>query len=431
MQIKCERINSANAKVEATLIKSDIDSKIDAIAKDLSKSVKIDGFRKGKVPLTVVKNRYQDKITKDAEGELLREVYENSLKELEIVTSNIIGEPKVLKYEQNGDNIDVEIKYCTRPTIVVENYIELVPAVSEISVSDSEIDERLNSLAEAYAPFKEISDRVLANGDYSNINFMGYVDGAELEGGKADNFKLKIGSGQFIPGFEEQLIGMAIGEEKEINVTFPNDYNNKNIAGKDAKFIVKLNKIEVKDSVTIDDELAKKLYPSDENITVATLREKVKEQLVAEKKKSLYDNELKPKLIDILIESLNFDLPDFIVEQEMDIHFNNKVRSMSAEEINVIRDSQEKIRELKESFRDDASKSVKMTFIVDELAKIEKIDVSENELLQTIYYEAMSYGQDPQKVFGYYKDNGLLPALKMAIIEDKLLSTLLDKKFGA
>jgi len=142
----------------------------------------------------------------------------------------------------------------------------------------------------------------------------------------------------------------------------------------------------------------------------------------------LYNDELKPKLVEALVEKFEFDLPESVVSQEVELALRNKVQQMSEDEIAELRDNEEKVNELREELRADAAKSVKATFIVDALAKKEGIEVTDQEMMQTIFYEAMSMGQDPQQTFEYYKKQNLLPAIKMAMIEDRLLTKLLNDK---
>jgi trigger factor len=220
---------------------------------------------------------------------------------------------------------------------------------------------------------------------------------------------------------------MKKADEKTIKVTFPEDYRNKELAGKEVEFKIKLHDIKVKKDVQIDDELAKKLL-GDENSTLEKLEKEVEEQIRSEKMTKLYNDELKPKLVEVLVEKFEFDLPESVVSQEVDLALQNKVQQMKEEEIAELRDNEEKVKELREELRADAAKSVKATFIVDALAKKEGVEVTDQEMMQTIYYEAMSMGQDPQQTFEYYKNQNLLPAIKMAMIEDRLLTKLLNDK---
>jgi len=221
---------------------------------------------------------------------------------------------------------------------------------------------------------------------------------------------------------------MKKDEEKVIKVTFPENYGGEKLAGKDAEFKVKINAIQEKAKVRMDAALAKKMMPGDEEASMDKLKEQVKEQIEKEELSKLYNEELKPSLLETFVKTFNFDLPTFVVEQEMDMALNKKAQTMSEDEINELKDNQDKVTELRETFREEAAKSVKATFIIDALAKEEGIAVEENEVMQTIYFEAMQTGQDPAGVYENYKKSGYLPAIQMAMVEDKVLTKLIDAK---
>jgi len=171
--------------------------------------------------------------------------------------------------------------------------------------------------------------------------------------------------------------------------------------------------------------LAKKLLQGEENATLETLTERVKNQIESAEISMIYIEDLKPKLVEALVEKFDFALPNNIVEQEIDAKINAKAREMSEDELNSFKDNPEKVEALREEVRADAVASVKATFIVDALAKKEEVAVDDQEVSQAIYYEAMMSGQDPQEVIKYYQDNNLLPAVKMGMIEDKLFGKML------
>jgi trigger factor len=429
MQITTNKINSANAKINAAITRTTIDSNVEKIANQLSKEAKIAGFRKGKVPLSAVKKQYGERLVQDAEAKALRDLLDAGLAEMGISNDSLIGEPNITKFEKNDNGIDVEVTIATRPAIDLGDYAALVPETAKPAVDDVAIIIRIEELAGAQAPLVNVDeDRALVTGDSALLDFEGFVDGEPFEGGKAENFALRLGSGQFIPGFEDQVIGMKKGDEKTIDVTFPKNYGGAKLAGKDAQFKVKINGIQVKEAVELNDELAKKMLAGDENATLDLLKEKVKEQLETEAMSALYNDELKPNLMETFVSAFTIDLPDFIVEQEMDMALNKKAREMSEEEITALREDAAKVQEMRETFRDDAQRAVKATFIVDALARAENISVNEQELMQTIYFEAMQMGQDPAAVYKNYQESGYLPAIQMAMIEDRVLSKLLNDK---
>jgi trigger factor len=368
------------------------------------------------------------KLVEDAEAEALREVLAKGLKELDISNDSLIGEPTISKFEKSDDKIEVEIKVAMRPEINLDDVESLVPDFTKPEVTDEEVEARIKEIAEAQAPLVDIKrNRKMREGDTAVIDFEGFIDGEPFEGGKGENFELLLGSGQFIPGFEDQLVGVKRDEEVEVKVTFPEEYGAKDLAGKDAMFKVKVNQIKVKDDVEINDELAQKLLAK-EDATLDELKAEVKKVIEQEKLAKLYNDELKPKLLEALVEKIDFDLPEFVVEQEIDMAVNKKASTMSEDEIKELRENPEKLKELRESFRDEAAKSVKATFIIDALAQKLGIKVEEQEVMQTIYYEAMQMGQDPQKAYEQYKSAGYIPAIQMSMVEDRVLTALLNKK---
>jgi len=429
MDIKANKIDDANAEIAATITKEEIDANVEKIAKQLSKTANIAGFRKGKVPVSAVKKQYGDKLVQDAESEALRTLLADALKDMGIDNSKLIGEPQITKFDKGEDKIEVEIKVAMRPDINTEGYADMVMEFEKPSISDEDVDARIKELAEAQAEYVDVEeDRALVEGDTAKIDFEGFVDGEAFDGGKAEGFSLQLGSGQFIPGFEDQIIGMKKGEEKTISVTFPEDYNSDKLAGKPADFKVKVQAIQTKVEVEINDELAKKMIPGDDNADVAMLRDQVKTQLENEAIAKLYNDELKPKLLETFVEKFDFALPNFVVEQEMDMALNKHAQTMPEDELNALKDDAEKVQELRETFREDAARSVKATFIIDALAQSEGIKIGEQEVMQTIYFEAMQTGQDPEAAYKHYKESGYLPAVQMAMVEDKVLSKLLNDK---
>lgn len=429
MNLKTEKINSANATVKGTLEKSLLEEKLEKLSKEAAKNLKVDGFRKGKVPAHVIKARYGEKLQEDAEREALQELLDAALKDLGVEPAKLIGDPRITAYEKSEKGVEVEVKLGLAPDIALEDSLSYVPDFTLPEPSSEEIEKRLNDLAQAKAPLAPAKEgKALEKGDFAKIDFEGFLGDEPFAGGKAEDYLLQIGSGSFIPGFEDQLIGMKAGENRDIKVTFPENYGAENLAGKEATFKIALKGIQVKEPAKIDDELAKTMLPNEPEATVALLTEKVKEQLTHEKKAEVYNNELKGQLVENLAKKLTFDLPELVVEQEIDLVFRNSLAQLSEEEIEKLRNDQEAIKAKREEHREGASRSVKVTFIVDALAKKEGIVVSDNELMQTIYYESMAMGQDPKGMLEYYRSNNLLPAVKMAMLEDKLLTHLLDKK---
>ena len=315
-----------------------------------------------------------------------------------------------------------------RPEIDMGDYASNIEEFDKPAISDEDVDTKLIEIAQGQAELVDIKrNRKMKSGDTAIIDFEGFVDGKAFDGGKAEDFALVLGSGQFIPGFEDQLIGIKRDEEVTINVTFPENYGGE-LAGKDAEFKVTVKQIKVKDDVEINEELVKKLLPGEEDASVETLKGLVKKQLENEELAKLYNETMKPELLEKLVTGTAFDLPEFVVEQEIDMALNKAAGSMSEDEIKELRENADKLNELRETFREDAERSVRATFIIDTLAIAENIRVEENEVMQTIYYEAMQTGQEPQKAYEHYKEAGYLPAIQMSMVEDRVLSTILNSR---
>ena len=425
MKVAVKKVDDANVIISGTLDAEAINANVEKLAIKAGKELKVDGFRKGKVPPHVVKKLHGDRLAQDAEQEAVSDFMDEGIKKAKLKAADLIGQPTFLKFDKKDDTIDVELELSLRPTFDTKGYKDVVPKFTKPKAAKKDVDARLKEIATQQAPFVKIArKRAVRDGDTTLIDFEGFVDGVAFDGGKAEKFTLKIGSGQFIPGFEEQIIGMKYEEQKDVVVTFPKEYQSKELAGKEATFKVTLHEIQEQKAVEADDAFAKEIL-HDEKATLATLKEKLEEQIVSEELSKLYNEDLKPKMIEALVKKFDFALPNNIVEQEIDAKVNAKAQEMDEKELETYKNDSKKLDKLKDSVRDDARDSVKATFIVDALAKAEEITVDDNEVSQALYYEAMRAGQQAEEVIKYYQDNNLLPAVKMGMIEDKLFGKML------
>jgi len=432
MEMTSKRIDGANAEIKATITMDEVNANLNKIAKQLAKTANIQGFRKGKVPVSIVKKQYGQKLVEDAEAESLRDVLSKGLEELSISNESLIGEPNISQFDKSESKIEVTVKVAMRPEIELSSVDSIVPSFTKPITTDADVEARIKDLSTQQAPLVDIKrNRMMKKGDTAVIDFEGFADGVAFEGGKAEGFALELGSGQFIPGFEDQLIGVKRDEEVTVKVTFPQEYTANELAGKEAEFKVKVNQVQVKEEAEINDDLAKKMLPGDDEATLEKLQEQVKQQLENEALTKLYNEDLKPALLGKLVENIVFDLPEFVVEQEIDMAVNKKAGSMSEDEIKELRENADKLDELRETFRTESQESVRATFLIDALAQAKGIKIEEQEVIQTIYYEAMQMGKDPQKAYEEYKDAGYIPAIQMSMVEDRVLSGLLNAKLEA
>lgn len=427
MEVSAKLLNHANAtasvKIDAEILKK----KVEEIAKKTAKQIKMDGFRPGKVPVSAVLKRYSKELEGDAKQEIFKEVIDKALEKVGKKPDEMLGDAIFSKYEDKDGIIDAELDISFRPDVKVDGYEKLIPEHSTPRVTKKDVEARIEEFLKMLAPIEKVDKKELEKGDYAKFDFEGFIDGEAFEGGKAENYVLEIGSNQFIPGFEDGMIGLKVGEERDVKVKFPENYQAKNLAGKEAVFKVKLHEIQGKKvAKELDEETLKKLMPGEE-ASKEKFEERIKEDIRAEKIQKLIHEDLKPKFADALVEKYDFDLPKTIVEQEMDIQFRNEWQNYSADEMKKYREDKDALSKKREEFRKEAEKSVKITFIVDELAKLRNVSVSDQEVIQAVYMEGYKYGINPKEHFENYKKNGMLPAIKMAMIEEKLFNDIFKK----
>ena len=428
MEVNAKLINSANATADVKVSADDIAKRTEKLAVNAAKKMKIDGFRQGKVPVAVVMKRYGKDLEQDAKGEIFRDAINESLKSLGKNQKDMLGEPIFAKFDEKDGAIDTTIEMSFRPEIKIDGYEKLIPEFSTPRVTKKEIEAKVSEFLNLIAPLEKVEKDSLEKDDFAKFDFEGFVDGEAFEGGKAENYVLQIGSNQFIPGFEDGMIGLKVGEERDVKVKFPDEYGARNLAGKDAVFKVKLHEIQGKNPAKeLSEEDLKRALPGEKEPSKEKFESKIKEQLKNEKLQKLIQEDLKPKLADALSENYDFDLPKVIVEQEIDLQFRNAWGTLSKEEIESFQKDKDALSKKREEFRDQAQKSVKITFLIDELAKARGVSVSDQEVVQAIYFEAYSYGMDPKAHLEQYKNSGMLPAIKMALTEEKLFNNIFSK----
>ena len=430
MEIKIKALDSVNTLASTTISADAIKSSVEKLAKKAAKTMKVDGFRQGHVPVAVVLKRYEKELTNDAEQDALRDVVEEAIKQEGKKNDDLIGEPIVSKFDKKDDKIDVELTVSFKPSVDVSGYESLIPEFSNPRVLKKDIDEKKTELLKMIAPLEKVeSKRGLKVGDFAKFDFEGFVDGVAFEGGKAENYVLEIGSNQFIPGFEDGMVGIKAGGEKDIEVKFPENYGAAHLAGKDAVFKVKLHEIqERKIPEKLDEEMLKTILPNEEKPTEELLEERIKEQIRQEKIYKLINEELKPKFAEAAVEKFKFDVPKNIVEQEIDMQFRNAWSSFTPDDMKKFREDKDALAKKRDEYRKDAENSVRLTFIIDELARVRGVKVSDQEVVQAIYFEAYRSGQDPKAHLEMYRNQGMLPAIKMSMIEEKLFSELFNKE---
>lgn len=371
------------------------DAIVDAYKKNKDK-FSIDGFRKGKAPRKIIESNYGNDIFYDeALNGLLNKAYPEAVVELDL---EVVANPQLEIGEiKKGDEVTVIATVQLFPEIEVKNYkgLEVTKVASE--VTDADVDADLKRIQQSQARLETVEGRKTQDGDTVVIDFDGSIDGKHFDGGNAENFELKLGSGQFIPGFEEQLIGKDAGETVDIKVTFPENYNAKDLAGKDALFETKIHEIKVVVLPEIDDDLASDVSEFE---TLAELKADVKKNLEKNARDG-DETQMKNELLDKLCETNEVDVPASMVEDEIDRMLNEMNQQLAYQGMSLDQYMQilgQTMKDVREGARVDANKRVAMRILIRAVVAKEGIEATEAELEDELRKFAEQYGQTVEQV---------------------------------
>ncbi len=400
MSLKVEKTKNANeVKLEFTVEAERFDKAIKNVYDKNSKYFNIPGFRKGKAPFQMVEKVYGDQIFyEDAFNEVAAEVYEKELTDNNI---EAVSKPDVdIVQMEKGKDLIFTAVVQTKPEVTLGKYKGIQIKKIEYNVTDEDVEKELNRMAEKNARLISVDDRPVESGDITVIDFEGFVDGKAFEGGKAENHELTIGSNTFIPGFEDQIIGMKIDEEKDIKVKFPEEYFSPDLSGKDATFKVKLHEIKKKEMPEINDELAKDISEFD---TIEELKNSIKEKQ-EEQNKNRAKYETEDAVIEAVCKETTIDIPSGMIETEIeniarDMDTRLSYQGMSLEK--YLKMVNKTMDDFKKENTEQAEKSVKTKLVLEAVCKAENISVSEEEISSKIKEMAESYGRKEEEV----KDN--------------------------
>ncbi len=398
MKVKVEKVeNKTNeVKLEITVEAEKFDEAIQNVYKKNAKYFSIPGFRKGKAPFKMVEKAYGIQIFyEDAFNEVAGDVYGKALEENKI---EAVSKPEIdIVQIESGKDLIFTAVVQTKPEVTLGKYKGIEIKKVEYNVSDEDIEHELSHIAEHNARLVAVEDRPVENGDTTIIDFEGFVDGVAFEGGKAENYELEIGSGKFIPGFEEQIVGMNIDDEKEIKVTFPKEYPAKDLEEKEATFKVKLHEIKKKELPEINDEFAKDASEFD---TLEDWKKSIKEKKENENA-SKAKFEMEDEAIAEVCKNASVDIPSGMIETEIDNMEQDISSRLSYQGMNL--DQYLKVigktkKEFRDDYKEQAEKQVKTTLVLEAIMKDAKIEVTEEEIETKIKEMAEMYGQKEEDV---------------------------------
>ncbi len=378
---KKETKKDSKKNVHEVVIKIDGEAWIKALDqafKKKQKTAKVDGFRKGKVPRDIYEKHFgKESLFIDAADSVLQDAYTKAMEESKLVP---VVQPSVDLKSLSEDGVEFTFKIVTKPEVKVKKYKGLNIKPEKVEVTEEEIDHELGHLLERYTELVTKEDGTVEEGDTAVIDFEGFKDGVAFDGGKGENYSLEIGSHTFIPGFEEQLIGMKSGEEKEIEVTFPEDYGSKDLAGAKATFKVKVHEIKVKEKRELDEDFFEDLGMDGVN-SEETLREEIKKSISAQKEMDA-ENKYVDAILEGVSKNVEVDIPEEMVDEEVTRLMNRFEQQMRMQGISLdlyYQFTRSTEADLRNQLEKEAYSNVLYRLMLEEIMNLEKIEVSQEE----------------------------------------------------
>lgn len=421
MSYKLLERNGEEVKVEIKLNAKEFEECIEDAYQKTKGKYNIQGFRKGKVPRSIIEKNYGETVFyEDAINEGLSKNYAEFLKANEDIMP--FTWPDIDVKNASAKGLEAVLTVALAPTVTLSEYKGLKVPVKVNNVEEHEVEHALYHEREKMARL-QTKDGKAENGDIVNINFEGFVDGKAFEGGKAESFDLTLGSGQFIPGFEDQLVGTKAGEEKEVNVKFPEDYGAENLAGKDSVFKCKVNEVKQKILPELNDDFAKDVS---EFNTFEEYKENIKKELEKQKEKQA-SIELENKIVDKIIASSTFTIAKAVVDEELSAMMQDLERTLAMQGLtlaNYLEYVKQDEKTFRESRRAEAERMIKTRLVFTEIIKKENITVSDDDCILALKRQNPSLNDETAKKYFDKLGSDRKAALKNDAMIDKILSLL-------
>ncbi len=422
--VKSEKNEHSMHYIEFAIDKATFDAAVDKVYRKQVKNINVPGFRKGKAPKSVIEKMYgQGIFFEDAINDLIPENYEAAVKEADITP---VGQPEIdiVSLDENG--LVLSAKIPVKPEMKIADYKGIEVVKNDVEATDEEVSRELDMIRERNSREIEITDQAAQMGDIVKIDFEGSVDGVAFDGGKGTDYSLKLGSGSFIPGFEEQIAGHVIGEEFDVNVTFPEDYHAAELASKASVFKTKVNAITHVELPELDDEFAKDASEFD---TLDELKADMKAK-IQERHDKQAENEFEEKLIEALIEKLEGEIPEamFVNETENFVRdFDNRLRSQGMDMNMYFKYTGLTIEALREQMRPQAERQVKARLALETIAAAEGVVASEQEINDEYQRIADDYRLEIDQVKSMLDDASIIADIQVKKAMDIVKETAVAK----
>ncbi|MFM0964677.1 trigger factor [Yersinia enterocolitica] len=414
MQVSVETTQGLGRRVTITVAADSIEKAVKSELVKAAKNVRIDGFRKGHVPMNIVEQRYGASVRQDVLGDLMQRNFVDAIIKEKI---NPAGAPNYVPGQyKEGEDFTYSVEFEVYPEVELKDLESIEVEKPVVEVNDADVDSMLETLRKQQATWKE-TDAAATAEDRATLDFTGSIDGEVFEGGKATDFVLAMGQGRMIPGFEEGVIGHKAGEEFTIDVNFPEDYHAENLKGKSAKFDIVLKKVEVRELPELTEEFIKRFGVADGS--VAGLRAEVRKNMERELKGAVR-NRVKTQAIDGLVSANEIDVPAALVEGEIDVLRRQAAQRFGGNE----KQAAELPREL---FEEQAKRRVVVGLLLGEVISQHELKADEDRVKALIEEMASAY-EDPQEVIEFYsKNKELMNNMRNVALEEQAVETLLSK----
>lgn len=420
IQIETNEISEVIREIAIEVAGKRVDAAFGRVVNELRKTARVKGFRPGKVPANVIKQMYGEGLAEEIERQLVRETLADAV---ELADFEPVVEPQIeAEVPSEGKAFRYTARIEIKPSIELPELSVLSGERPRVEVGDDELLTELESLRERSVAWVEEDEEVLAeNGHQLTIDFVGSIDGVEFEGGSAEGVDLELGSGRMIPGFEDELIGAKSGEERDLNVTFPEDYGNDELSGKAAVFKATVNAIKRKELPELDDDFAKDL--GEEFETLDDVREKIREGLTSQRQHAS-DQALHKSLLDDLVTRTSFEVPPGMVERQLESQLQQFEQQMQGRVPET--DLRARLAQMREEGWDDAKRRVQEGLLLEAVAKSAALEATEEEIEARLDEMAAGQGVDAKLMHDMANAQGWRPAVAAEVVDRKALDHLVE-----